>query len=217
VKFHRCERCGAPAKSATARCSACGVTPVIIASGFGNAPDTWEVTPPIDKTRVVVLDDNELRAGMPPRSEVAGWVMGCAWTRGDYVDVDVTAPIVFESTPARLGAGIWLRSSTQGSIQIMVDYRGVITTAVERLDAEPPKLEWLGRELAAAPGFAAGATTVLRARLVGDVLSVFVDGIPRGSWRCPTNLTGGVSLFVNVAESERSIVRFLDPSVTLPM
>jgi len=100
VKIHRCERCGTPAKSATARCSACGVTPVIIASGFGNAPDTWEVTPPIDKTRVVVLDDNELRAGMPPRSEVPGWVMGCAWTRGDYIDVDVTAPIAF--------GGLWL-------------------------------------------------------------------------------------------------------------
>jgi len=142
--------------------------------------------------------------------------MGCAWTRGDYIDVDVTAPIVFETTPARLGAGIWLRSSTTGSIQVMLDSRGTVTTAVERLAGDTPKLDWLGNQISIA-GFAAGATTVLRARLVRDVLSVFVDGVPRGSVRCPADLVGGVSLFVNVAESERSIVRFLDPSVTLPM
>jgi hypothetical protein len=193
------------------------VTPVVIAEGFGNAGGTWEVTPPVDKTRVVVLDDNELRAGMPPRSEVPGWVMACAWTRDDYVDVDVTAPIVFETTPAKLGAGIWLRSSVDGCVQIKLDAGGAVTTAIERVVDGKTQLQWLGKEISPAPGFGAGATTVLRARLVRDVLHVFVDGVPRGSMQCATDLVGGAAVFVHVAETERSIVRFLNPSVTLPL
>ena len=60
-------------------------------------------------------------------------------------------------------------------------------------------------------------TTVLRARLVRDVLDVFVDSVPRGSFRCPIDLVGGVLLFVQVAKHGPSAVRFVDPSVKLPM
>src|SRR5262249_43179575 len=152
-------------------------------AGFGTTGATWEVTPPVERTHLEILDQRELRIALPPRPEVPGWTMACAWTRDDFVDVDVSAPIVFDSTPDSLGAGIWLRSAGDDLISVMLHYTGAVSVFVEH-DRQRTSLA----SIAASAAFRAGVATVLRARIVRDVLDVLVDGVPRGSFRCPTDV-----------------------------
>jgi hypothetical protein len=87
-------------------------------------------------------------------------------------------------------------------------------TAEVRRDGEKERASILS-EFAKAP-LVSGTPTVLRAVAARDLLSVFIDGVPLGSGRCPADMSGSVDLFVQVADEVRARVRFVDPCAALP-
>jgi hypothetical protein len=215
----RCDHCGALASIPGARCRYCGSPTArsdrIIAASFGSSGATWEVSPPVDKTNLALIDGRELCIDLPARPEVPGPVMSCAWTRGAFVDVDVSSALVFDGVAPGLAAGFLLRSADPDAIWVALHPNGSVTAEVRRgRDAEKKRTVLLS-EFAKAP-LVSGTPTVLRAVATRDLLSLFVDGAPLGSARCPADMNGTVDLFVQVADEERARVRFVDPCAALP-
>jgi hypothetical protein len=139
--------------------------------------------------------------------------MPCAWTRGAFVNIDVGVAITFEQAAAGAAAGFWLRSSGSTSIWVTLWQNGYVSVLVERDAGE--SITELGR-LEPKTGFRRDTPTVLRARLIGDVLTVYVDGVPSTSIVCPTDVTGTADLFVKVADASDACILFSDASAKLP-
>src|SRR5262249_12203291 len=161
---------------------------------------------------VAIIDGRELCIALPARPEVPGAVMSCAWTRGAFADVDVSSAIIFEPVAPGLAAGFLLRSAGLDAIWVALHRNGSVTAEVRR-EAEKARA-FIISELAKA-ALVSGTLTVLRAVVARDLLSVFVDGAPLGSARCPTDMNGTVDLFVQVADEVPSRVRFVDPCAAL--
>jgi hypothetical protein len=212
MKVRCCDHCGAPTPSA-ARCAYCGAAPVdsdgLIALDFGTTAMTWEVTPPVDLVVLEQPDARTLRVDLPPRTAVAGPTMPCAWTRGGFVDIDASVAIGFVTPSEGTAAGFWLRSTPSAFIGVTLWRTGVVTTHVTRNGAR----EELGTIQLAGT---LGELTVLRVRLVRDVLTVFVNGVPSGAVSVPVDFHGPVELFAQTATQQRCGVRFVDPVVKLP-
>ena len=211
MKVRRCEHCGAPAPSA-ARCGYCGnavtVGDDLIAVDFGTAPTTWEVTPPVELVTIEQPDARSLVIDLPPNSAVRGPTMPCAWTRGSFVDVDASVAIGFDAPSEGSGAGFWLRSSDAGFLAVTRWHNGAITVHVRQDQRED-----LGTIY---PATVHGGLAVLRVRLVGERLTVYVDGVPAGEVRAPFTRSGTVDLFAQTALHQRSRVRFVDALARLP-
>jgi hypothetical protein len=215
--FLRCDHCGALAEPTTRSCRYCGAVPVrcddLIAATFGDADGTWEVTPPVPKTRVERIDASQLRVDLPPRTEVSGASMPCAWTRGDFVDVDASVAIVFEAPAEGCAAGLFLRSSATTCVCVLLHPSGAVSALVDMGGGTGWKR--IG-DVASRGAKAPLAATMLRARLVRDVLTIYVDGTPAAGITCPTGFTGPTDLVAQVGDREPSRIRFIDPSAKIP-
>jgi hypothetical protein len=200
-----CQYCGAVATDAGD----------LIAAAFGDELGTWEVTPPVDQYGISVerLGARALRVGVPPQAEIGGAIVGCAWTRGDLADVDVAVAIAFERAPAGVAAGFWLRATHERAITVMLWPSGRVSVGA-RYEA--------GNDLRALGaidphrGFDPARPAVLRARLVRELVTVYVGGYAVGSVVCPVDLAGPAELRVQVADAERATVQLADPCARLP-
>src|SRR5262245_31952848 len=114
-------------------CQYCGVVATdaadLIAATFGDGAGAWLVSPPLDhhNIRLEPVSDRALRIDLPPETEIGGAIVGCAWTRGDFADVDVAVAIAFERAPLGVAAGFWLRSTHERALTVMLWPSGGIT------------------------------------------------------------------------------------------
>jgi hypothetical protein len=198
----RCEHCGALASSA-GHCRYCG-TPLqnqdLIAAGFCDDAVTDAFVVLRDTSGVRLSHAGSmLRVDVPPETEVGPAVVGCACTRGNFVDLDVSVAIRFEHAARGIAAGIWLRSSKAGALRVMIAPDGAGSVMVNH-----------GEEMLVLGRFQAVVPLVLRAKVVSDVLTVYRNGVPAISVSCPTDLVGGGDLVVEVPAEERGVVVFED-------
>jgi hypothetical protein len=157
IRSSRCENCGALA--APGRCRYCGAaarSEELVAAGFGESDDTFGVMRDAGGARVAILGANALRVDVPPESEVGPAVVGCAWTRGVFVDLDVSVAVRFERAPDGIAAGVWLRSSKASAVCVMLSPAGELSVTARR--DEGRTIEKLAA-IAATPGFRADAPT----------------------------------------------------------
>lgn len=215
VRSSRCENCGALAVP-TALCRYCGAvarTEDLVAAGFGDGDDAFGVMRDAAGVRVSILGTRALRVEVPPQFGVGPAVIGCAWTRGVFVDLDVSAAVRFEQAPEGLTAGVWLRSSTANAVCVALSPSGKLSVTTRR--DEGRILEPLGT-VAASAAFPRGMPLVLRAKVAGAVLTVYRNGWAAMSVACPTDITGGADLVVDAPRSECGIVVFEDACARLP-
>jgi hypothetical protein len=212
IRSSRCENCGALASSG-ARCRYCGATVLaedLVAAGFGDGEDSFVAMRDAQGVRVTALGAHALRVEVPPETEVGPAVVGCAWTRGSFVDLDVSVAIRFELAAEGIAAGIWLRSSTAAAVCVMLTPDGKIAATTRR-----DHIAQLGG-IGAPAGLRFGEPIVLRAKIQGALLTIHRNGIAAMSVACPTDLTGGADLVVEVPARERGAVVFEDVCATLP-
>lgn len=211
----RCEDCGALA-TAGARCRYCGAVPRasdLVAVGFGPDEDAFGIMSDAEGVRVQPIGRRALRVDVPPASEVGPAVVGCAWTRGTFVDLDVSVAIRFEREAEGIRAGCWLRSTTASAICVTLSPNGAIDAVVRR---EQGRSQEVLASIPPPPRLPSGGVFVLRARVEGDRLTVYRNGTPLVSVRCPTSLSGGADLVVEVPAGERGTVMFEDANARLP-
>jgi hypothetical protein len=215
MRSSRCDNCGALASDA-ARCRYCGAvvgTDDLVAAGFGDGDGAIAVMPDAEGVRVTVLGVRALRVDVPPATEVGPAHVGCAWTRGVFVDLDVGVAIRFERAPDGIAAGVWLRSSRRSAVSVMLELTGEVSVAVRR--DEGRQIERLGA-VGPPDNFRAGVSVVLRARVAGDVLTIYRNGLGVLSVKCPTDFAGGADFVVDVPHRERGSVVFEDVCARLP-
>lgn len=176
-----------------------------MAAGFGEG-DAFAVMKDASGVHVSILGANALRVEVPPEAEVGPAVVGCAWTRGVFVDLDVSVAVRFERAPEGIAAGMWLRSSKTSAICVLLTPDGALSVTVRRDETLA--------QLGGVP--AAGAVSVLRARVARDVLTLYRNGTAAMSVTCPTDIAGGADLVVEVPKHERGSVVFEDVCARLP-
>lgn len=220
----RCDGCGALARAASeVRCRYCGAARMtdeeLVAAHFGRGVGFWEASPDVDGvTFESFAQGRALRVHLPPRTAVPAEmvpVLPCAWPfgRGDFVDLELSATLTFETDAPGAYAGFWLRRSDHGRIWVFLRPTGDVEAHLERKVDGKPTTTSLGS--AASTDASRGRPNVLRARLAGDVLAIFVNGVPSGSMLCPREFHGCFELFARTADDAPSRVLFEDPCAKL--
>ncbi|APR87857.1 hypothetical protein A7982_13206 [Minicystis rosea] len=192
----------------------------MIAETFGDDGPTWELTPPVDGARLDVLDEGRrLRLELLAATELPGApptaTLPCAWTRGDFVDVDARVSVVFESATTGVGVGFWLRRSDASHVQVLLFQDGSVTATFARSSDGRTTEARLGT-IERSRRLRLGTPMELRARLVRDVLTIYLDGVPSGSMLVPADMAGHTSLYVQIAGSVRTQILLSDPLALLP-
>ncbi|MBS2014124.1 MAG: hypothetical protein JST00_14635 [Deltaproteobacteria bacterium] len=185
----------------------------LVAAGFGHEEGTFETMTDASGVRVLRLGANTLRVDVPSEIDVGPAVVGCAWTHGTFVDLDLGVAVHFERAAEGMVAGVWLRSSASSGVCIMLSPDGRVSATVRRDDETPivPLATVQARSASDANG-----TFVLRAKVLGEKLIVHRNGVVAMSVTCPTDIVGGAALVVQVPTSERGVVVFGDACARLP-
>jgi hypothetical protein len=123
------------------------------------------------------------------------------------------ASITFETVAKGAYAGFWMRASSDARIWVVLRSSGEVDAHLERKVDDQTTLTALGT--AARVDASVGHANVLRARLAGDVLTLFVNGMPSGAMLCPKDFYGTFELFARTADDRASSVLFEAPSAKL--
>jgi hypothetical protein len=222
----RCDNCGALADASSGqRCRYCGATRIaledVIAARFGNQLGTWEASPDVDGVTFERYGvERGVRVHLPARSElppdIGNPTLPCAWPfgRSDFIDLELSATITFETDAAGAYAGFWLRRCDRGRIWVNLRATGQVDALLERRADGQVSYETLACGTPA--NASAGRANVLRARLSGDTLALYVNGVPSASMLCPREFHGCFELFARPADTQFSTILFEDPCAKLP-
>ena len=190
---------------------------VVFAEGFGDGNGRWRLPKSLGNYGVSFQDidgGRGVRVGLPPATEIGDGIVPCGSVPGEFADVDVAVVMTFEQAAEGVGAGYWLRHDGDRAISVMLWASGAVTVSM-RYDMAGNESETLASIGLPAP-LVASAPTAFRARIVGDLVTVYVSGLAVGSVRCPTGFSGTTELRTAVADRERVSVLLADAIARLP-